>query len=409
MLSISKTQLLYWIYRGLGSPLEAMFTLLIFIISKELNATPLQLTILACLKPVVSLIAFQSNSWIIGKMNRSRTFLMLLTFFGAAPCLMFPFVTNAWFYIASYGLFMTSLRASSPAWIEILKCDLGLPRLGKTAATGSAINYFVIMFIPLLVTSWMDLNPQIWKFLFVGLSILQLLNLLIVCCLTTKVKAVIPCEKTPNYWLEGWKLLKTNSSFTQYQILFFLGGAGLVMVQPVLPIYFKDTLHLSYTQLGIAFSFCKGISFVLSSPLWAQYGNRISLYFLNCIVNTLSCLFITFILASSGETNWLFLAYLMYGSMQAGCELSWNLSGPTFAKEKESTLYSNVNLAFVGLRGCICPFLGQFIFMHTHTLGVFTFAGSLCFIAIAYALWLEYTQHNLPIPVSNDLARTTHP
>ena len=50
-----------------------------------------------------------------------------------------------------------------------------------------------------------------------------------------------------------------------------------------------------------------------------------------------------------------YAAYTMFGIMQAGSTLSWHLSGPIFSKEKDSTLFSGVSVAMVGLRGCIFP------------------------------------------------------
>lgn len=82
--------------------------------------------------------------------------------------------------------------------------------------------------------------------------------------------------------------------------------------------------------------------------------------------------------------------------MQAGCELSWNLSGPYFAKESESTFYSSINLAFVGLRGCLCPFIGQLIFIYSNSMTLFICAGLLCLMSGLYALWLNY-EHKFKI------------
>jgi predicted MFS family arabinose efflux permease len=198
-----------------------------------------------------------------------------------------------------------------------------------------------------------------------------------------------PAEKAVQGLLtQGWNLLKENRAFAHYQILFFLGGAGIIGSQSILPFYFKDSLNLSYTQLGIAFSLCKGLSFVLASPFWSKYANRLSLYHLNSVVNLFTTLFFAFIMAASGNANWLFVAYFFYGAMQAGCEMSWNLSGPFFAGPKESTIYSSLNLACVGIRGCICPFLGYLFFAYAGALPVFMAAALISLIGTAYGLWI---------------------
>ena len=156
----------YLAYRILTAGLEALYTLLIFIVSMQLNATPLQLTLLACAKPVVSLFAFQSTSVVIGKPQRNRFFLWGTSLLASLPCLAFPWVNSVWFYIGAYALFMTTLRASLPVWIEILKTQSKGNPLSATAAKGSAINYFMLIFIPVIIGPWMDYHPEIWRGLF---------------------------------------------------------------------------------------------------------------------------------------------------------------------------------------------------------------------------------------------------
>lgn len=250
------TPILFLASRILYSPLEALFTLLIFIFSKELNASALQLTVLACCKPLVSLIAFNTNAYIVGKPERIRSFLIGASFIGSFPSLFFPFIDNNWYYIASYAIFMAALKASFPGWIQILKSQIGLNCIGKVTTQGSSINYFIMIFIPLLFAGWMDQEFQNWKILFFYLALLQIFHLLLLSFLPTKSAPPLPTENLLASrlsltipWKEGWKLLKQNPHFAKYQVLFFLGGAGLVALQPILPIYFKETLHLSYTQL----------------------------------------------------------------------------------------------------------------------------------------------------------------
>lgn len=371
------------------SPLEALFPLLIFILSKELHATPLQLTVLAASKPVVSLFAFQLSALLAGNSRLFRPFLMGMTLLSALPCLFFPVIGNNWFYIVSYALFMTTLRASVPAWIELLKCHAGLRKMSGIAATGSAINYAIMMALPVLLGFWMDHYPEVWKFAFFAFGLLLLLNLFVLSFLKTEGARKIKIQPLLSTWKEGWQLIRKRPDFAHYQVLFFLGGAGLVALQPILPIYFNESLHLSYTQLTVAFSLCKGLAFVASSPFWAKWAKNISLYKLNAAVNILSTLFVACILAAMEGEPWLWLAYLFYGAMQAGCEMSWNLSPPTFSQDKESTIYASINLFFVGLRGCICPFLGQAIFLYSGSFAVLDLAATACLLSVFYAWFLD--------------------
>lgn len=391
-------EILFLAQRALSSPLEAAFTLLIFILSKENSATFLQLTILACVKPVVSLFAFHLNASILGRPQKIQKFLILMILLGALPSLFFPIVNSNWLLITFYAFFMISIRASGPPWIELLKSNYPFSYLSTIVARGSSINYFLIIVIPLVLGKLIDGRLIAWQSLFFWLNILYLLSLLIL----YRLKET--CEQSLNQhydtsrkqlkllkmpWKKGWDLLKNNISFSRYQALFFLGGAGLVLIHPILPVYFKETLNLTYTELAIAFSICRGVAFIITSQFWVRLSKRRSLFFINGIMNILSFIFIGLILASSGQKYWLFLAYIFYGAMQAGCELSWNLSGPFFSRQKESTPYSNTNLVLVGLRGCICPFAGQLLFSFVDSTGVIIFSGLLCFLSIFYGFYAE--------------------
>lgn len=388
-------QFLYLLNRLFSSPLEALFTLLIFILSKELNATPLQLTIFAAAKPATSLVAFYLNAWMSKhKPNDWRFCLIGLSLLGCFPALLFPFMQNSWSFVLSYVIFMITLRASYPLWIEVLKNNFCIKNLGKICSKGSSINYLMIIILPFILSSWMDHNTQIWKKLFFICGFLQFFTSIPLFFLPnnpfTDEHLELSKEKTSlNPLKESWHLLKTNTSFTRYLVVFFLGGFGIVAMQPILPIFFKDALNLSYKELAIAFSVCKGLSFILSTPFWTRLINQISIFRLNVLVNTFSCLFILGIFCSPFQLHALFVAYIFYGTMQAGCELSWNISSPLFAKSDNSQVYSRINLALVGIRGVMCPLIGQQIFLQFNAFGVFYFAIILCLLSLVYAYHLD--------------------
>lgn len=387
---------LYLLSRCFSSPLEAIFTFLIFIVTKELGATPLQLSVLACSKPTVSLASAYMNHFLLRNPEFIKSFLLSCNLIGLLPCLFFPSVENVWFFIASYAVFIFTLRASYPAWIEILKCTLEIKQLPVTVASGSSINYFVLTFFPFIFTYFLDKDSTIWKSLFVGTAILQLSFFIILLFIPShfmrinKEQKNLDVENKRNFIKQSFFVLWNNPDFAKYQILFFVGGAGLVAIQPILPIYFHETLHLSYTQLALGFSVCRGISFMCASPLWVTYVRKVSLYHLNAFVNIFSTLFIVSILIAMSGIEWLFVGYIMYGIMQAGCELSWNLSGPLFSKQNESISYSSLNLSIVSLRGMIFPFLGQLIYFYTHSMFLFSIAGALCLFSVLYAFVLDH-------------------
>src|SRR5262249_14458133 len=154
------------------------------------------------------------------------------------------------------------------------------------------------------------------KWLFSLLGGLQLINSLILLRLpsTSFPNAKAPPITTSTNLFSGWylslKLLKKHPDFVQYLLLFFWGGAGLVMIQPTLSIFFKEELHLSYTAITLAVSACKGIALISTARIWAHWVNKMSLFRLNFYINLLSMFFVAFILLSNMDTGFLYVAYL---------------------------------------------------------------------------------------------------
>jgi len=386
--------------RILCGPGQVLFTLLIFILNKELHATPFQLMVFACLKPITSLFSFYVSSLTFDRPHQSvRTYLIANTIIGCAPCLFFPLFDNVWFYIVSYAIYTITMRAKEPIWIEYLKCNLELPQMSKTVSRGASIIYFMSMFLPPVLSFWLD--GHIWKSLFFLFALLQLVNAAAIFSLVDGKQTIRFKESKSGISIldplkKGYQLLKDNRPFCHYLFLFFLGGAGIVAIQPILPIYFNEQLNLSYAQLTLAFSFCKGISFLPSSPIWAKYVTCISLYRLNALMNLLTTFFMAALLAASFGMEWLYVGYLCYGAMQGGSEQSWNMSGPIFSNNKCSTAYSSLNLLLVGIRGCICPFLGYLLFSLLGIIPMLIIVLGICLISVFYGFWLDskYAQRN---------------
>jgi hypothetical protein len=385
---------LFLVNRLLCSPLDILFTLLVFILGKNTDALPFQITIITCIKPISAFFSFYTSSLIFNNPQRIKPYLLLNNLIGCSTCFFYPFVENVWFYIISYAFFMVTTRAAYPAWIEILKRTLDKSALSKLISQGTSTYYLISISLPPLICSLMDKYETLWSYLFMGLACLQLLNMILILFIKIDIKiphvksipATIPfLEPLKN----GWKLLKEKSAFTHYLLLFTFTGVGIIASHCVLPLYFKENLDLSFTQLGLAFSFCKGVSFILTSPYWARLSHRISLYHINCLMNVFNCLFFAFLMAANSNIQWLYVAFIFYGTGLAGCEISWNVSAPFFSGTKESTLYSGLNLAFIGIRGCICPLLGYLVFVHVGAFTVFWASIVICLIGIIYGLWID--------------------
>lgn len=216
----------YLLSRVLSGPSEVLFTLLIFIISKNLNATALQLTLMASFKPITSIFSFYISTTLHGRSHLIRPYIILNTLFGIAPCLLFPFVDNVWYYIFSYAVYMITRKAKEPAWIEFLKGHLELPTLSKLVSRGTSVAYLIGMVLPPILSLWLD--GEIWKILFVGFAFFQLLNVINIFFMQPRQVNTIEKLKIPYHQKiidplkKGFQLLKHNPGFSHYLALYFI-------------------------------------------------------------------------------------------------------------------------------------------------------------------------------------------
>ena len=392
-MSASSTSAAFIGTRFFGLPFWALISALSMILYKEFHVSPWQLTLLVALKPASSLLAVYWSSYFYSNKKNLVFSLVLTNILRFVPFLFFFWVQSSFFVILAFGFYMTLSRGSMPAWMEIFKRHIPDKSRSRVFALGNSIEYLGTALLPLLLGVVLDRDGDAWRWLF---PITAGIGLLSTFCLIR-----IPASLTKEFpqqnqillpWKRAWSLFGSDRPFARYQLGFMLGGAGLMIIQPILPIFFVDNLQLNYTQVMLAITICKGIGFAITSGFWSSYFNRTNIFIFSAIVAGMAALFHPLLLAAQSFLPLLYFAYLGYGVMQAGSELSWHMSAVTFSKNQESLPYSEMNILSVGLRGLVIPFLGNFIFVATGTATLFTLGSILCLMGSGLLLRSRRTE-----------------
>ena len=401
----SKTRLAYTWTRILNTPFWAIYTLLPFILYKDLQATPWQIACIVSLKPIVSLFSLYWSSQIKKRRDRLISNIIWAGILGHLPFLFVPWVSNPWFFVFASAVYMLFHRGVNPAWMEVLKVNVPEDSRKTVFAYGSAV-YHVGGALLAIVIGWiLDDSLQAWRWLFPLTALFALGSIIFQSALPVKQRHL----DQPSYssspftfkeqfqkpWRDAWELMKQRPDFARFQIGFMLGGGGLMLWQPALPQFFIETLQLNYKELTFAMTLCKSLGYALALPLWTRGMNRIDLFLFSGIVTAIAALFPLGLMAAQWNIVWLYAAYLLYGSMQAGSELSWNLSGPIFSKHEDSSTYTGVNVVTIGLRGCIAPPLGGFICNLTNATVVLLMGGGFCLLA-TWQMFLNRRKETVP-------------
>lgn len=343
------------------------------------------------LKPIVALFSFYWSSKVKKRRDLLRVNLLGAGILARFPLLICLYINNIWLLIISAALYMLFSRASIPAWMEVLKLNLPSKVREKLFSVGASVGYGTGILIAIGAGELLDYDISLWKTLYAASILLGLVGVIIQCSIPISgEKEVITTSSEKDNWsfTKPWKdslhLMRTRPDFSRFQMGFMAGGFALMLVQPVIPQFFDQVLHLSYKNLMIAYSICKGLGFVFTSSFWSLALVRISVSRFTGLVLFGFALFPLCILLAPMFHGWLYVAYIIYGIAQAGSHLIWHLSGPMFADHEDSSTYSGVNIIMVGLRGVIAPPLGALL---SASLGIYyplVASIVLCLIGISF-------------------------
>jgi len=357
-MSVTISRAFIW-SRVLSIPFWVMLNTLTIILYKEFHVSPLLVTLLIALKPMTALLASYWSCFFSGK-NRNFVLTNLIRF---VPFLFFFAVDSAWTVIICFSVYMILSRGSMPVWTELFKKHLPKDSQHRLFALGNTCEYLGTTIFPIVIGMMLDYNADLWRVLFSLTALLGVASTILMLPLPNTLSETPPITKKVFLpWKNAFSIIKNRPDFRTYLIGFMLGGAGLMVIQPVLPIFFVDELQFSYTEMMIAISVCKGVGYAMASPAWVKLFKRLPIFQFSFLVAMLAFCF-PLILIGAKWVFWLcYVAYIGYGLMQSGSELSWHLSPAAFSRKKESLPFSETNILAVGLRGCVIPFLGSLLF-----------------------------------------------
>lgn len=385
----------------LSEPLFTLYSLLSVILYKGWGATAFQIALLTMLKPVVTVLSFYWSAGLKGRSHKLKSNVIWASIWMRLPFLFVPWFDSVWFLIIAAVNYMFFYRASAPAWLEILRRNLGEKKRSRLYSWSSALGYCEGILLAIAMGVVLDGHPHLCKWLFCISSLIGLCVVLIYKRIPMKAGEDIEEERVPfkelliRPWRDSYRLIRQRPDFGRFQWGFMICGFGIMLIQPALILFIVDTLKISYLEIAAAISIAKGLGFALSSPLWSRAMDRFP------ITRVASLVFITFgvfpILLSVAGLGivWLYLAYFCYGIGQGGSHLVWSLSGPTFAGKQDSSRYTGVGVVLAGVRGGIAPPLGGFLAVSFGPIGVLLAGGLLCFYSGASLLKKRLVEKSL--------------
>lgn len=398
----SRFTVVYLVAHLLDAPLFAMYSLLAFILTKDLAATALQITLYVSVKPLTALFSAYWNEALRSHSIEGNISLLILL--SCIPALCFPFIASPWFCIFGFATFFIADRAAVSGWMELLKTRAPEAIRGWTISKCSLLMFVAGAVVPLLVAPWMDRGVVSWRWFFFGFAALSMMRLLVILpfasgqTMPKRIASIWPLAP----WRRAFSVLRQRPDFAYFQLIFMFGGIGLVVMQAVLPKFVSQILNLSYTELALAFALAKALGYVCSARLWSTAIKRVNIYLFCGVVTAIGALSLYLIPLSVYYIPVLYIAFFLYGVMQGGSHLGWQLSGPIFSRDESSTSYTNVNVLAIGLRGCVAPTLGSLLGLQFGVIPTLLIGGTICAIGAliglaGYRVWdaQELAQDNI--------------
>jgi MFS family permease len=380
----------------LSEPLVTLYAFVGFILYKDLGASAFQVTLLTMLKPVVTILTFYWSAGLKGRTKKLKSNVLWAGFLMRAPFLLCPWFDSSWFVIGAAVNYMFFYRAGLPAWLEIVKRNLGEGR-GRAFSISSALGYAEGVVLALACGGLLDKDPGLWKGLFFGAALIGLVTMVVQSRIVVEGEDVegerlSVRELVVRPWRDSYQLMRDRVDFSRFQWGFMVSGFGLMLIQPALPLFAVDILGVSYLEMAAAISIAKGLGFVLSTPVWSRWIDRVNVFKLASFVFVAIGLFTVLLSFSVWSVAWLYVAYFWYGVGQGGSHLVWNLSGPIFAGKDESSKYTGVNMVMAGLRGAVAPPLGGWLAVAVGPVQVLLMGGALCFYSGARMLQSKFVK-----------------
>lgn len=320
----------------LNEPLFTLYGFIAFILYKHLGASALQIALLTMLKPVITIVSFYWSAGLRGKSQKLKSNVLWAGLWMRVPFLFCPWFDSPWFLIAAAVNYMFFYRAGIPGWLEMIKRNMSEEKRGKLFSWSSGLAYAEGVVLSLGMGSLLDRDPGLWKILFVLAALVGFGTMLVQARLSVegkedeKEEASLK-ERIVRPWRDSYRLIRERRDFSSFQWGFMVCGFGIMMIQPVLPLFVVDALGISYLEMAVAVSIAKGLGFALSSPGWGHWMGKVSILRMAAWVFLSFGVFPLLLSFSLWGLMWLYVAYFWYGVAQGGSHLVWNLSGPAFA------------------------------------------------------------------------------
>lgn len=377
-----------------NEPFAVLYAIIPFIIRKDLSASLTQLSILASLRPVLSIFSFYWSANLTRKRHQLRSNLIGAWLLARLPFIFVPWINNAWYVIFCCASYELLNKSGNPALMEILKVNLQKDPRERIYNLCFVLSFLESILLGFVIKCLLDANIFSWQILFGMTTLISLSSIFAQLQVPLPLAQSLDSDEKQKFtekiftpWKEAFILLKSKPNFFRFQCGFMLGGIGLMLASPSLSLFCVDFLRLSHAEITTGRSVFMGIGVIISAYFWRRMISKQKIdQLLQSILIGFSLYLTCLYLAGTINLLFFYFAFILYGLAQAGSHLLWNLSGPLFAGNEDSSQFSRVNILMVGLRGLTIPALGGILCNYCGPSPILLIGAGICLGGACYML-----------------------
>ena len=154
--------------------------------------------------------------------------------------------------------------------------------------------------------------------------------------------------------------------FTSQRVLSMLMGFAVLTTIPLRVEYLvqeKYGLQLSNEMVVLLIMVIPSLTRILGTQLWGRLFDRMDFIKLRIALNV--CFILgTLIFFTTKSIWWLGMATMLFGVLEGGGMIIWNLWITKFSRPELVNTYMSMHTGTTGIRGLLAPFVGYQIFIH---------------------------------------------
>jgi len=174
-----------------------------------------------------------------------------------------------------------------------------------------------------------------------------------------------------------------------------LYGLGFMMLQPVLPLFLVDEIHVQYSEAATARGLIYWGMMALVSPIFGRLLDRWDAVRLS-IFGFAFLMVVPLLLAVSHSLHGVYAAFAVFGFAMSPVNIAWTMGPILFAGRRDAATYMGVHVTMVGIRGLIGNPMGLILFKTFGSRPTFLIAG--LFFALAMVVMIRLNR-----PMTRDL------